>query len=93
MAFNSVAYLIFYVTILALSWAFVGFPRFRIQLVLVASLYFYASNNYWLLLLLLASTHVDYVAAKIKGAGVVTRAQCIEFFGGTGSYCDKYPEQ
>jgi hypothetical protein len=35
----------------------------------------------------------DYVAAKIKGAGVVTRAQCIEFFGETGSYCDKYPEQ
>ena len=35
----------------------------------------------------------DYVAAKVKGAGPVTRPQCIEFFGGTGSYCDKYPER
>jgi len=35
----------------------------------------------------------DYVAAKIKGAGPVTRAQCVEFMGEAGSYCDKYPEQ
>jgi mono/diheme cytochrome c family protein len=35
----------------------------------------------------------DYVAAKIKGAGPVTRAQCVEFFGETGAECDKYPEQ
>ena len=35
----------------------------------------------------------DYVASKIKGAGAVTPAQCVEFFGEAGSYCDKYPEQ
>jgi len=35
----------------------------------------------------------DYVAIKIKGAGSVTRAQCVEFFGVAGAQCDKYPEQ
>jgi len=35
----------------------------------------------------------DYVATKIKGAGAVTRAQCVEFFGGTGAECHKYPER
>jgi hypothetical protein len=34
----------------------------------------------------------NYVAAKIKGAGPVTRAQCAEYMDKTGSYCDKYPE-
>jgi Spy/CpxP family protein refolding chaperone len=35
-----------------------------------------------------------YVAAKIKGAGPVTRAQCVAFFGaGAGAQCDKYPER
>src|SRR5215469_10665443 len=34
----------------------------------------------------------DYVATKIKGAGPVTRAQCVEFFGETGAECEKYPE-
>jgi mono/diheme cytochrome c family protein len=35
----------------------------------------------------------DYVAAKIKGAGPVTRAQCQEYFGEATSRCDKYPEK
>jgi len=35
----------------------------------------------------------DYVAAKVKGAGPVTRAQCAEFFDGAGGYCEKYPQQ
>jgi mono/diheme cytochrome c family protein len=35
----------------------------------------------------------DYVAAKIKGAGPVTRAQCIAFFGEAGAECEKYPER
>jgi hypothetical protein len=35
----------------------------------------------------------DYVATKVKGAGPVTRAQCVEFFGQTGAVCDKYPER
>jgi hypothetical protein len=35
----------------------------------------------------------DYVAATIMGAGAVTRAECLAFFGGTGSQCDNYPER
>jgi mono/diheme cytochrome c family protein len=36
----------------------------------------------------------DYVAAKLKGAGPVTRAQCVAFFGrGAEVECDKYPQQ
>jgi mono/diheme cytochrome c family protein len=33
----------------------------------------------------------DYVAAKLKGAGPVTRAQCAAYFGPTGAECAKYP--
>src|ERR1700747_1072383 len=35
----------------------------------------------------------DYVATKIKGAGPVTRAQCVAFFDEAGAECDKYPGQ
>ncbi len=36
----------------------------------------------------------DYIAAKIKGAGPITRAQCTEFFGaGAGSTCASYAEK
>ncbi len=33
----------------------------------------------------------DYVAAKLKDAGPVTKEECLEFFGGVGAACDKYP--
>jgi mono/diheme cytochrome c family protein len=34
----------------------------------------------------------DYVATKIKDAGPITRAQCLEFFkSGAGTRCDSYP--
>jgi mono/diheme cytochrome c family protein len=34
----------------------------------------------------------DYVAAKVKGAGPVTRAQCLAFFGQEATVeCDRYP--
>ena len=34
----------------------------------------------------------DYVATKVKGAGPVTRAQCLAFFGGgSEAECAKYP--
>jgi mono/diheme cytochrome c family protein len=35
----------------------------------------------------------DYVATKLKGAGPVTRAQCVAFFGNTEAECAKYPVQ
>ena len=36
----------------------------------------------------------DYVATKVKGAGPVTRAQCVAFFGKAAeAECDKYPER
>ena len=35
----------------------------------------------------------DYVATKIKGAGAVTRTQCVAFFGEATAECDKYPER
>jgi len=35
----------------------------------------------------------DYVATKLKGSGRVTRAQCVDYFGGGASRCDNYPER
>jgi hypothetical protein len=36
----------------------------------------------------------DYIATKIKGAGPVTRAQCLDFFKQeAGSRCDQYPDK
>jgi hypothetical protein len=35
----------------------------------------------------------DYVAAKLKGAGPVTREECFDYFGKGLSRCDKYPER
>lgn len=32
----------------------------------------------------------DYIATKLKGAGAVTRGQCLDFFGPGGSRCDNY---
>lgn len=35
----------------------------------------------------------DYVAAKIKGAGPVTRAECVAYFDARTSRCDNLPEK
>jgi hypothetical protein len=32
----------------------------------------------------------DYVSTKIKGAGPITRGECLEFFNGAGARCDGY---
>jgi alginate O-acetyltransferase complex protein AlgI len=60
--FNSFEYLVFYLIILALCWATVGWPRLRVWVLLLGSYYFYASNNHWLILLLIFTTHVDWLA-------------------------------
>jgi alginate O-acetyltransferase complex protein AlgI len=65
MLFNSGQYLYFYLFILGLSWFLVGMPRVRTWLILLASFYFYASNNGWLILLLFVCMQIDYMAAKI----------------------------
>ncbi len=62
MLFNSLQYLVFYLTILASSWAVYRWRRGRVWLLLLASWYFYASNNQWILILLLIATGIDYVA-------------------------------
>jgi hypothetical protein len=33
----------------------------------------------------------DYVAAKIKGAGPLTKAECLAYFAGKSSNCDSVP--
>jgi hypothetical protein len=35
----------------------------------------------------------DYVAAKLKGAGPITRGECAAYFGSTEAQCAKYPER
>ncbi len=62
MLFNSPEYLVFYLAVLTLCWATVGWPRLRIWVLLLGSYYFYASNNHELILLLIFTTHVDWLA-------------------------------
>lgn len=69
MPFNSSEFLVFYLMVFAAGWLVVGFPRLRIWLMLLASYYFYASNNGWIIGLLLISTQIDYMAGLgIEGA-------------------------
>lgn len=63
MLFNSFEYLVFFVVVFLFSWRFVGIPKLRLWFLLLASYYFYASNNGWLLVLILGSTAIDYIAA------------------------------
>jgi alginate O-acetyltransferase complex protein AlgI len=63
--FNSVQYLLFFLSALALCWLLVGIPRLRIWVLLLASYYFYAANNHWMIVLILVSTQVDYIAALV----------------------------
>ena len=34
----------------------------------------------------------DYVATMIKGVGAVTKAECVDYFGGGRARCDNYPD-
>lgn len=60
MLFNSIEYLLFFISILIVSWLFFKLQAARLFLLLAASYYFYASNNHWLILLIIASTQIDY---------------------------------
>jgi len=62
MLFNSFEYLCFFITVLALCWLLVGMPKLRLWVLLLASYYFYTANNHWLIVLIIISTQVDYIA-------------------------------
>ncbi len=63
MLFNSIEYLVFFLAVLAFSWATVKLPVFRICILLLANYYFYASNNYWLIIVFFITTQIDYWCA------------------------------
>lgn len=60
MLFNTLEYFLFFSAVLTIAWATAGFGRYRTLFLLVASIYFYASNNGWQTFLLLFTTTVDY---------------------------------
>lgn len=74
MLFNSFEYFVFFVAVLIVSWLLAGFSRFRTWFILLASLYFYYSNNSWQTLLLLFAVTVDYlVCLKMQDETSLTR--------------------
>ena len=60
MAFNTLEFALFFGIVLAASWLLAGWSRLRTYFILGASLYFYASNNSWQTILLIATTTIDY---------------------------------
>src|SRR5271156_3038171 len=67
MLFCSTAFVLFFLLVFAVSWS-LPWQRARVWLLVGASLYFYASWNWWLALVILASTTCDYFLAL--GIGV-----------------------
>lgn len=63
MLFNSIQYLLFFLSVLTFSWTSRRFPVFRICILLIANYYFYASNNYWLIIVFFITTQIDYWCA------------------------------
>ncbi|HEX5051262.1 MAG TPA: MBOAT family O-acyltransferase [Planctomycetota bacterium] len=64
MLFNSPEYLALFIAAMLAGWLGVGWPRLRIVTLALLSFYFYAANNSWLILLLLASTQVDFMVGR-----------------------------
>ena len=78
MLFNSLEYLVFMLVCLAVSWMLAGYSRLRTWFILVASLYFYYSNNHWQILLLLFATTVDYaVCLRMQDEPSLTRRRML----------------
>lgn len=65
MLFNSLEYLIFFPIVFVLWWVTVRYARVGLSVLLAASLIFYASWNPWYVLLLLATTVVDFVVGHL----------------------------
>jgi alginate O-acetyltransferase complex protein AlgI len=62
MLFCSTAFLYFFLVVFVAYWS-LPWERVRVWLLLGASLYFYASWNWWLALVILTSTTIDYLLA------------------------------
>ena len=76
MLFNSFAYLIFFGVVM-LGAKVLSHRRSQHLFLLVASLYFYAAWNTYLVLLILASAIFDYlIALRMGGAASATRRRC-----------------
>ena len=63
MLFCSQQFLIFFALVFALYWS-MPWQRPRVYLLLVASIYFYASWNRWLAAIIAVSTTLDYFVAR-----------------------------
>lgn len=62
MLFNTPEYALFFLMALAVTWLLKNRINLRVITILLLSLYFYTTNNQWLIVLILVSTGVDYVA-------------------------------
>lgn len=81
MLFNSLEYLIFFISVLIFAWATVRLPVFRICVLLLANYYFYASNNYWLIVVFFITTQIDYwCAILIENADSEKRKKIFLYF-------------
>src|SRR5687768_7335263 len=67
MLFCSERFLLFFLVVFGVHWL-LPWPRARLWWLLAASLWFYASWNAWLALLVLASTTLDWGLARGIGA-------------------------
>lgn len=64
MLFNSFEYLFFFLIVFVLYWALIRFSKIAFTVLLFASLLFYACWEPYYLLLIIASSVVDYLTAK-----------------------------
>src|SRR5262245_51681633 len=72
MLFTTSPFVLFFAVVFAAYWL-LPWPRARVWLLLVASLYFYASWNRWLALLVAGSTTIDYFIARALDNSPSTR--------------------
>lgn len=63
MLFNSIEYLLFFIVALIVSWALRDRLPLRALVITAFSYFFYISNNHWLIVLIVASTLIDFIAA------------------------------
>src|SRR5262245_41092079 len=63
MLFCTQQFLAFFAIVFIVYWA-MPWPRFRVWLLLAASVYFYASWNHWLALIVVGTASLDFVLAR-----------------------------